>query len=172
MEKSVAALMIAMVVSVMGIPLAYLAGQGSAQAALKEELAQSRVNQERAIAAMQVELAQIELRQEGMGNVSAPKGAGKPQIGGTVVRTQQQDDRTAPAVAIEFTTFESLAIGTDYEQIVKTLGREGTRTLSIVDQSGAVTEQFVWDWTNADGSRGKIDLAFFGGKLQDKSYKG
>lgn len=172
MDKSVAALMIAMVVSVMGIPLAYLAGQGSAQAALKEELAQSRVSQEKAIAAMQIELAEIELRQQGMGNVAAPKAAGKPLIVGTVARTGPQSDRAAPGTAIEFEIFKGLAIGTDYEGIVKALGREGTRTLSIVDKRGAVTEQFVWDWTKADGSRGKIDLSFFGGKLQDKSYKG
>lgn len=158
MEKSVAALMIAMVVSVMGIPLAYLAGQGSAQAALKEELERSRANQDEAIAAMKDEIAEMERRQLDAGNRSAPTAA-------------PQDDRPAPPVALDFAIFEQLTTGMDYKQIVKILGREGTRTLSIEDGSGVVTEQFIWDWTNPKGTRGKIDLAFLGGKLEGKSYK-
>ena len=160
MEKSVAALMIAMVVSVMGIPLAYLAGQGSAQAALKEELERSRSNQDEAIATMKAELAEMERRQ--LGSDSTTTRAAEPR---------SQNEIPAPPGAIEFTIFEALTIGMDYEQIAKVLGRNGTRTLNIVDEDGAVTEQFVWDWINPKGKRGKIDLSFYRGKLQEKNYK-
>ena len=160
MEKSVAALMIAMVVSVMGIPLAYLAGQGSAQAALKEELVRSRSNQDEAIAAMKVELAELGRRQLGSESTTTRAGVPRPQ-----------NEIPAPPASIDFTIFEALTIGMDYEQIAKALGREGTRTLNIVDGDGAVTEQFVWDWINSKGKRGKIDLSFFRGELQEKNYK-
>ena len=75
-------------------------------------------------------------------------------------------------LAIDFATYDAIAVGAAYERVVERLGREGLRTLSIVDQNGTVTEQFVWEWIKADGSLGKIDLSFLDGTLEGKSYKG
>ena len=73
---------------------------------------------------------------------------------------------------ITFDSFDALAIDTRYEIVVKTFGREGVLKLSMVDERGVVTEQYVWEWTAADGGLGKIDLFFVDGILEDKSYKG
>ena len=66
----------------------------------------------------------------------------------------------------------SAAAISEIKRVVERLGREGSKTLSIVDRNGTVTEQYVWEWIKADGSLGKIDLSFLDGTLEDKSYKG
>ncbi len=173
MEKTTGALMVAMVISVMGIPIAYFAGQRSVEATLAAELTHTRSEQEDLITEMRQKLTEVALRQELIST-----GAARGRIGAGVAAAQPRQERQRPAgvgkavdPAIDFAVFESLAVGASYERIVDKLGREGTRTLSIVGQDGTVTEQYVWDWIKPDGTLGKIDLSFFEGELQDKVYK-
>lgn len=174
MEKTTGALMVAMVISVMGIPIAYFAGQRSVEATLAAELTRTQSEQESLIAEVHQKLTEVALRLELIG-----AGAAQSPIGAGVAATQPLQEwqrptelSKAPDPVIDFAIFESLAVGATYERIVDRLGREGARTLSIVGQDGTVTEQYVWDWIKPDGTPGKIDLSFFGGKLQDKIYKG
>lgn len=164
MEKSTGALMVAMVISVMGIPIAYFAGQRSVEATLAAELTRTRSKQEDLIAEMRQKLIELELRQELIGAGAAAK---QPFQG----RQRPTGVSQAPNPAIDFEMFETLAVGATYERIAEKLGREGTRTLSIVGQDGTVTAQYVWEWTNPDGTPGNIDLSFFDGKLQGKAYR-
>ncbi len=174
MEKTTGALMVAMVISVMGIPIAYFAGQSSVEASLAAELERARSEQVDLLSEMREQLSEVALKQERMGGAADPAPSGA---------TADADHRVRPAnppmaegvrknLAIEFATYEAIAVGTAYERVVEQLGREGSRTLSIVDQNGTVTEQFVWEWIKPDGSRGKIDLSFLDRTLQDKSYRG
>ncbi len=173
MEKSTGALMIAMVISVMGIPIAYFAGQRSVEATLAAELTRTQSEQEHLIAEMRQKLTEVTLTQELIGTR-----VDQGRIGAGVVSAQPLRERQPPAgagkapnPAIDAAMFQSLAVGAPYQEIVDRLGREGTRTLNIVGQDGTVTEQYVWNWKKPDGTPGKIDLSFFQGKLQGKSYK-
>ncbi len=174
MEKTTGALMVAMVISVMGIPNAYFAGQNSVEAALEAELARTRSEQVEFLSEMRDRFSEIAVKPGAMGDVADPASRGvtaaaDPRVRPANVRPAQDVQKN---LEIDPATYDSFAIGVAYERVVERLGREGTRTLSIVDQNGTVTEQFVWEWTKADGSRGKIDLSFLDGTLQDKSYKG
>ena len=173
MEKTTGALMVAMVISVMGIPIAYLAGQRSVEATLETELVRTRSEQADLLTEMREQLSEVVLKQERMGGAPGPAPAGA-----TAAASRRVRPANPPAadvlkdLAIDFATYDAIAVGIAYERVVERLGREGLRTLSIVDQNGTVTEQFVWEWIKADGSLGKIDLSFLDGTLQDKSYKG
>lgn len=178
MDKTVAALMVAMVASVMAIPLAYLAGRGNAEASLsavvEEELARSRSVQEGQFAAIRQDLAEASLEQERTANNTrqALWNAGIDVDEDLPSNGSAPTDEAAPMPEITFESFEALAVDTRYEIVVKTFGREGVLKLSMVDESGVVTQQYVWEWTAADGGLGKIDLFFVDGILEDKSYKG
>ena len=168
MEKTTGALMVAMVISVMGIPIAYFAGQSSVEATLAAELERTRLEQVDLLSELRQQLSEVALEQERMGGAAGPTAAANQHDG--PANPPAEGVRENPA--IDFATYEAIAVGAAYERVVEQLGREGARTLSIVDQNGTVTEQFVWDWIKPDGSRGKIDLSFLDGTLQDKSYKG
>ncbi len=170
MEKTTGALMVAMVISVMGIPIAYFAGQQSVEATLEAELSRTRSEQVEFLTEMREQLSQDALEREQVGR-TAPSGAAAA-ANEHVGQANRPAEDVPKNPEIDFATYESIAVGTAYERVVAQLGREGTRTLSIVDQNGTVTEQFVWEWIKPDGSRGKIDFSFLDGTLQDKSYKG
>ena len=174
MEKTTGALMVAMVISVMGIPIAYFAGQRSVEAALQAELARTRSEQVEFLSEMRDQFSEVAVKQVNMGGVADPASGGATAAADQRVRpanTRAAED-ARKNLAIDFATYEAIAIGAAYERVVEQLGREGSRTLSIVDQNGTVTEQFVWEWMKPDGSRGKIDLSFLDHTLRDKSYKG
>ena len=173
MEKTTGALMIAMVISVMGIPIAYLAGQRSVEATLETELERTRSEQADLLSEMREQLSEVALKQERIGGAAGPAPSGATAAAHQHVRPANPPaEEVRKDLAIDFATYEAIAIGAAYERVVERLGREGSRTLSIVDQNGTVTEQFVWEWMKPDGSRGKIDLSFLDGTLEDKSYKG
>jgi len=178
MDKTVAALMVAMVASVMAIPLAYLAGKGSAEssisAAVEDELARTRSAQEGQLAALRQELAETTLEQERASN-STREALWKAGIS---VEPESTDDGagnapvSTPVSQITFEVFDGFAIGTSYEQIAKAVGSSGELKLNIQDEDGSSTRQFAWEWTADDGTPGKMELFFVDGLLQDKSYKG
>ncbi len=174
MEKTTGALMVAMVISVMGIPIAYFVGQQSVEATLEAELSRTRSEQVEFLTEMREQLTEDALKRERIGGTGNAASPGATAAAGrrvdSAIRPRAED---APEIlAIDFAAYDAIAVGTAYEQVVEQLGREGTRTLSIVDQNGTVTEQFIWEWIKPDGSRGKIDLSFLDGTLQDKAYKG
>ncbi len=172
MEKTTGAVMVAMVISVMGIPIAYFAGQRSVEAALEAELARTRSEQVEFLTEMREHFPELAVKQVHM------DGAADSASGDVAAHERVEPARPRALenvrknLAIDFATYESIAVGTAYERVVERLGREGSKTLSIVDQNGTVTEQYVWEWIKADGSLGKIDLSFLDGTLEDKAYKG
>jgi hypothetical protein len=176
MEKTLATLLVTLVVSVMGIPVAYLMGQRSAQESLhghyREELDRTRAEQNELIASMRSELTAQSREQarteqatrEALSNagIRVPGPAAQPIA----------DDETEPAAPpIPEETFAEATLGSRYEDIVARFGRDGAPVLTLADQSGTVTTQYVWDWLETDGTRGRIHMEFVDGLLSDKTFK-
>lgn len=168
--------MVAMVASVMAIPLAYIAGKGNADttlsAAVEEELIRSRAEREAELASIRQDIAEASLEQARAEN-NTQRALWKAGI--NFDEDTPSDDASTQGEAqsaITFEAFEALELDTSYQAIVKAFGREGSMKLSMEDNTGSITQQFVWKWIAADGTPGKVDLSFVNGKLSDKSYRG
>ncbi len=178
MEKTIASLFIAMIASVMAIPFAYFAGRTGAEhslrASIENRLEQAQAEQDAALAALRREVAKAALGvipgQRGSTRSPNQKRPAPTWSLGPAEGAETQVDGSAPLVAVD--SFENLDVGITYEQTVNRLGREGTRTMSMVDTSGEKTEQYHWAWLNDDGTIGKVDISFVDGRLQDKAYRG
>jgi hypothetical protein len=174
MEKTLASLMITLVVSVMGIPIAYLVGQRSAQHALRDqyqsELERTRSEHREEIAAIRSEMLESIRSQarndQATRDALTSAGIRMPKPAATEALPSEG---VPPPIPVE--TFEAAALGATYDEVVRTFGREGVATLTLEDGAGQVTTQYVWDWRANDGTQGRINLEFVDGRLNDKTFK-
>ena len=173
MEKTLAALMLTLVISVMGIPAAYLVGQRSAQETLHRQY--------------QAELARARAADD-VARTSAPTQAppvarhgdpvhGEPAFESQPVHVAQPPPAPAieapaepagPPIAEE--TFEAAVMGTPYGQVVREFGREGVPMMTLEDGTGSVTTQYVWDWLDPEGNPSRIRMQFVDGRLSEKTF--
>ena len=154
----------------MAVPAAFVAGRVGARQGLDDrwesELNAIRSEHSQAIATLQREIGQAPPSPEALdayNNATAPveptKNASTPAL-----------SRGAFDAPVAPETYDALTAGMAYERVVALLGRDGTQTLSMVDETGSLTQHFVWGWITDEGARGKLDLSFWDGRLRTKSY--
>ena len=176
MKKTFASLIVTLVVSVMGIPAAYLVGQRSAEDALfdryQDEMAQTRAEQRELIASLRMEL-ESQSTDRARPDFSMPEASA-----GAEIRVNDPEPRATaiePAQPvtppIEEEAFEAAELGTPYEVVVEQFGREGAPILTLEEGTGSVTTQYVWDWRGIDGTQGRVLMEFVDGLLIDKTIR-
>ncbi len=182
MEKTIVSLFLTLVISVLGIPAAYLVGQHSAEARHREDIARMREEQRHLVAAIRGEiqpLAAPEFVAHTEPAHSIPASIEEPARE-TVARAVTPIpivEPAAPAAAapeassppIPEAAFEAAAIGTPYDQVVRDFGREGEPMMTLEDGHGSITTQYAWDWRDPDGSPNRIRMRFVDGRLIEKS---
>jgi hypothetical protein len=185
MEKTVASLLLTLVISVLGIPAAYLLGQRSAEQHYREEISQLRDEQRALVASLRSDVRATPPVTTPVEPAHVHAGFDEP------ARTESPDRETlaqAEPAAVEPTpnapppptaeiagppipeaAFDAAMPGTPYDHVVREFGREGEPMMTLEDGAGTITTQFVWQWRDADGTPNWIRMRFVDGLLIDKS---
>jgi hypothetical protein len=199
MQKTFASLLVTLAVSVMGIPVAYLVGQRSAEhdveRRLTEERARARAEQQALISDLRENLAPKPAvatqpaKSAPVAALPAPVVGPKPaeklaETAGPPAPTVAPESaapadqapppaaesvaKVLPAIPREF--FEAVALGATYPEIAQKFGREGVPALTMEDERGSLTRQYIWQWIGPEGKPGRVTLRFVDGSLTDKDY--
>jgi hypothetical protein len=177
MQKTFASLLVTLVVSIIGIPVAYLVGQRSAEhdveRRLTEERARARAEQQALIADLRENLAPRPAvatppaKSEPAGTLPAPVVEPKPME--KLAEVAESVLEVPPAIPRE--SFDAVALGTTYPEIARKFGREGVPALTMEDEHGSLTRQYFWQWTGPEGKPGRVTLRFVDGSLTEKDYR-
>jgi type II secretory pathway pseudopilin PulG len=190
MQKTIAALLITLAVSVMGIPLAYFVGQQSAasdvERRLTDERARARTEQQALIADLRDNLAPhraaaVPAMAQPAVESPPPKGSEPPEkpAAAPAPRTEPAEPDPSPTAeiaalnlpAIPKEDFEAVTLGETYPAVARKFGRDGSPALTMEDESGSMTRQYVWEWARPEGGPGRITMRFVDGVLTEKDYR-
>ncbi len=179
MQKTFASLLVTLAVSVMGIPVAYLVGQRSAehdiQQRLIEERARARAEQQALISDLRAGLAPPPAAANApLADSAPPASAPAPKSPQPTEETPapvaEATSATPPLPAIPRESFDAVALGVTYPEAAQKLGREGLPALTMEDGLGSLTRQYVWQWIGPQGKPGRATLRFVDGSLTEKNF--